>query len=513
MRRLIVGTTLMLVLAAPGAAMAQGSGPITQPDSATLAEDTVVVVYPMLNDSDPDGGALELVSVSTTPQGDTRIDGPAVVFTPAENFNGTIELTYVVRSGGGDATEGITLTVTPVNDAPVANPDTAQAISGTVATIAVLANDFDVEGDPLALQSVANPGNGTASISGASILYTGNEGFAGTDLVTYVVADPSGAVAQSTVTITVSLPAATTTTTVAPTTTVTPTTSSAPSTTAVTVPPTTTLAPTTTLLPQPGTTLVAGPGWDAPQPASIEAGDGNPEGFFAAIGRHLKSLYLPILTLLVVGAAAWVVTQQGRRTLRKHAVVLLGRMETLPVYERPSATSAVLHRFEYNARQIEVVGRKRDGEGTTWLPVATPAGQGFAEARFLTEDVARASFEADVGGRDMVRDIRRKLSSGATLTTSPRGIVDPESFLRGSTRRELGRHSTSQLAALVSDWRASFHIDQNASLAALRPPQMRNFHWISFEAPGLEPWQLFFEYHDGEPHPVAALPETAPVDA
>ncbi|NND03915.1 MAG: tandem-95 repeat protein [Acidimicrobiia bacterium] len=517
MRHLLVAGVVGLMLIGPTAAMAQGSGPITQPDTATLAEDTVVVVYPMLNDSDPDGGALELVSVSTTPHGDTRIDGRAVVFTPDENFNGTVQLTYVVRSAGGDASDEITLTVTPVNDPPEAVDDSAQAVSGTETTIDVLANDEDVEGEALSLQSVANPGNGTASISGGSIRYTANEGFAGTDFVTYVVADASGAESQGSVTISVSLPAptttttTTTTTTVAPSTTAIPTTTAAPTTTVATVPPTTVVSPTTIAV-EPGTTLVAGPGWDAPQPVSIESGDGNSEGFLATIVRNLRSLYLPLLTLLVVGIAAWLVSQQGRRTLRKHAVVLIGRGETLAVHERPSASSPVIHSFGYNARQVEVVGRTRDGDGTKWLPVATPAGQGFARAANLTEDVARASFEADVVDRDLVREMRRKLSSGATLATSPRGIVDPESFLRDSSLRELGRNSTNKLASLIGDWRASFHIDQSASIAALRPPQLRNFHWISFEAPGLEPWQLFFEYHDGEPYPVAALPETAPVE-
>ncbi|NND02795.1 MAG: cadherin-like domain-containing protein, partial [Acidimicrobiia bacterium] len=138
MRRLVVAGILGLVIVVPATAVAQGSGPITQPDEATLAEDTVVVVYPMLNDSDPAGGALELVSVSDTPNGDSRVDGRAVVFTPNQNFFGTVELTYVVRSAGGDATDEITLTVTPVNDPPVATDDFAQAVSGTGTAIDVL---------------------------------------------------------------------------------------------------------------------------------------------------------------------------------------------------------------------------------------------------------------------------------------------------------------------------------------------------------------------------------------
>ena len=517
MRRTAAVLAIGLALATPVAAAAQGSGPVTQPDEATLAEDTVVVIYPMLNDTDPGGGALELVSVSATPFGDSRVDGPAVVFTPAENYNGSITLTYTVSSQGGEASDEISLTVTPVNDAPLAVNDSAQAVSGSPASFDVLANDEDVDGDPLTLQSVASPGNGTATISGNSIVYTGNDGFAGTDLISYIVADDSGAVDQATVTVTVSLPAPTTTsttTTVAPTTTVVATTTVAPTTTVATVPPTT-VAPTTvppTTVVAPGPTLVAGPGWEAPSPLSIESGDGNADGFFAIIWRNLRSLYLPLLTLVVVGIAAWLLTQNGRRNLPRHAVVLLGRNDSLPVYERPSKSAVAIHSLEYSARQVEVVGRKRESDGSSWLPVATPNGHGFAEARYLTEDVARASFEGDVVERDLVREMRQRLKSGATLATSPRGIVDPETFVRDQSLRELGRHATGQLTALMGDWRASFHIDKNASMEALRPPQLKNFHWISFEAPGLDSWQLFFEYHDGQPYPVAALPESAPIE-
>jgi hypothetical protein len=150
-------------------------------------------------------------------------------------------------------------------------------------------------------------------------------------------------------------------------------------------------------------------------------------------------------------------------------------------------------------------------DGIEWLPVATSSGQGWVESQYLTEDVARATFESDLMERGIVRDLRRNLKEGSTISSSSRGVIDPEGFTRDGDRYQLGGHATARLAALLGDWRASFHVDETASIAALRPPQLRNLHWVSFEAPGVDPWQLFFEYRDGQPYPVAALPENVSV--
>jgi hypothetical protein len=204
-------------------------------------------------------------------------------------------------------------------------------------------------------------------------------------------------------------------------------------------------------------------------------------------------------------------SQRDTRPGRKYAVVLVGRGELLAVNEKASHDSTVVHRFDYSSRQVDVIGRRRVVDGVEWLPVATSSGQGWVESQYLTEDVARATFEADLAERDIIRELRRKLKDGATLSCSSRGVIDPEGFSRDGARRQLGAHATASLAALLGDWRASFHVDKTASIAALRPPQLRNLHWVSFEAPELDPWQLFFEYRDGQPYPVAALPENVPI--
>ena len=104
----------------------------------------------------------------------------------------------------------VTINVGPVNDPPVANPDSATGKSGSPIQILVLANDTDVD-DPNSALRVASvttptPNNGTVSIApdGLSVTYTSAAGFSGPDTFDYVARDAANALsAPATVTVTV----------------------------------------------------------------------------------------------------------------------------------------------------------------------------------------------------------------------------------------------------------------------------------------------------------------------
>ncbi|MBI2850849.1 MAG: S8 family serine peptidase, partial [Chloroflexi bacterium] len=90
---------------------------------------------------------------------------------------------------------------------PVANDDAAMTDEDTAVSIAVLANDSDVDGDLLVttVNITAGPANGQASVNSAtgSVTYTPAANFYGTDNFTYRVSDTSGLFDTATVTITV----------------------------------------------------------------------------------------------------------------------------------------------------------------------------------------------------------------------------------------------------------------------------------------------------------------------
>src|SRR6185295_9638551 len=75
-------------------------------------------------------------------------------FTPTANFNGTASFHYVGNTPEGGRAEGVVyIDVTPVNDAPVAHDDgaflTAEGSTFTISPAQLLANDTDLDGDPL----------------------------------------------------------------------------------------------------------------------------------------------------------------------------------------------------------------------------------------------------------------------------------------------------------------------------------------------------------------------------
>ena len=91
----------------------------------------------------------------------------------------------------------MTITVTPVNDAPVAVTDIIAINQDTSNVgIAATANDTDIDDSILIITALSNPtaANGTASILGVdSILYTPLAGFSGLDTINYTVCDTSNA--------------------------------------------------------------------------------------------------------------------------------------------------------------------------------------------------------------------------------------------------------------------------------------------------------------------------------
>jgi hypothetical protein len=105
----------------------------------------------------------------------------------------------------------VTITVNPVNDAPIANDDTATTTVDTPVDIDVLANDTDVDGDVLTVNSfdATSVSGGTVSCDTAATTptpqctYTPPAGFTGTDTFTYDATDGIDVSNRATVTITV----------------------------------------------------------------------------------------------------------------------------------------------------------------------------------------------------------------------------------------------------------------------------------------------------------------------
>ncbi|MBE4380488.1 tandem-95 repeat protein [Vibrio parahaemolyticus] len=165
--------------------------PNAKNDVITTEEDTAVTIDVLVNDSDVEGDALSIQSASVpSEQGSVDIVDGKLVFTPAENFNGEATITYIVTDGDLTDEAKVTVTVTPVNDSPVAVDDTTSIQEDTAVTIDVLTNDTDVDGDKLSVESASVPKEqGTVEVVNGKLVFTPAENFNGDAEITYTVTD------------------------------------------------------------------------------------------------------------------------------------------------------------------------------------------------------------------------------------------------------------------------------------------------------------------------------------
>ena len=194
--------------------------PVANDDSATIDEDTNAVVNVLANDSDVDGDSLDVTSFTQPSEGTVTKDPDGKLrYVPNNNFNGTNSFSYTVSDGhGGTDSATVTVSVTAVNDAPVANDDSRSIDEdGTlnVGAPGVLGNDTDAENDELhvadgnassadGINPVSGPSHGTLNLnSNGSFTYTPNANYNGPDSFTYKASDSALDSNVATVTITV----------------------------------------------------------------------------------------------------------------------------------------------------------------------------------------------------------------------------------------------------------------------------------------------------------------------
>ena len=112
------------------------------------------------------------------------IEDGTINYKPAPDYVGTDVLTYSIEDGaGGTSTATITIEVTPINDAPVAQ-DLALTTNQdeSIESIDVLSSATDVDGDALSMVDGVSANGGIVTINDdGSMDYTPPTGFVGTD--------------------------------------------------------------------------------------------------------------------------------------------------------------------------------------------------------------------------------------------------------------------------------------------------------------------------------------------
>ena len=182
--------------------------PVAADDTATTDEDVPVTIEVLANDTDVDGNGLTVTAIATAPlSGAAVINGDdTVTYTPATDFFGVDEFEYEISDGNGGTTTAWVrfVVVNPVNDAPVADDDSATVDEDGAVTVTVLTGDTDVENDPLSVTAVSAPADGVVTINGDNtVTYTPDPDYWGPDSFSYTVCDDGGLCDTATVSVTV----------------------------------------------------------------------------------------------------------------------------------------------------------------------------------------------------------------------------------------------------------------------------------------------------------------------
>ncbi|WP_281297600.1 Ig-like domain-containing protein [Flavobacterium limnophilum] len=205
--------------------------PVAVDDSYTVAEEGTVTLNPLTADTDLDGDTLSIQSINGTTltpgtaqviavtNGTVNIDAAGVItFTPALNFNSAtaVSIPYVITDGTTTATANELITVTPVNDAPVAVNDTNTIIPSTAVATAINALvATDLDGTIANYTILSLPANGILALSGMAVIinqvltpvqaamltYDPSGAFTGNDSFVFTATDNEGALDISPATI------------------------------------------------------------------------------------------------------------------------------------------------------------------------------------------------------------------------------------------------------------------------------------------------------------------------
>jgi hypothetical protein len=188
------------------------SPPVAQNDSVSIEEDSSLDIELLASDSE--GDMLNFSIIDSPAHGELsglyqiESDIARVTYTGNPEYYGEDSFTFIARDGTHESNIAtISLTITPVNDAPVAIPKSVTTVE--FQQVGVVFGGQDVDGDNLTISIIASPQHGhLGSVQGVSttsayVVYSPNENYYGNDSFQFAVADGHLTSSPATVSLTI----------------------------------------------------------------------------------------------------------------------------------------------------------------------------------------------------------------------------------------------------------------------------------------------------------------------
>ncbi len=175
-------------------------------DASPVAGDEDTIQTGTLGCADGDGDLLTFTKTGGPVHGSVVVDAGtgAWTYTPASNYNGPDSFTFTASDGAVVSLTPATvaITVTAVNDAPVASAQAVATAEDSAKAITLAGTD--IEGSALTFAIIGNPAHGTLSGTGPARIYTPAADYSGLDSFTFRVNDGAkDSLATATVSLTI----------------------------------------------------------------------------------------------------------------------------------------------------------------------------------------------------------------------------------------------------------------------------------------------------------------------
>jgi len=160
--------------------------PAANAQSVNVDEDNSLEIT--LTGSDAENDVITFRIINGTAYGTLTGEPPTLTYTPNLNYNGGDSFTFTINDGVSDSEPAtVTIMINPVNDPPVANPQTVVTDEDKPVSITLTGSDPD--GNVITFEVVNNPLNGTVLGTTSIVTYRPNPDFNGTDKFTFIAKD------------------------------------------------------------------------------------------------------------------------------------------------------------------------------------------------------------------------------------------------------------------------------------------------------------------------------------
>ncbi len=175
--------------------------PTAESQSATTNEDVPLPLE--LLGLDPEGDTLVYTVVRAPSHGALTGSMPKPRYVPALNYNGSDSFTFTVSDGQFTSEPAtVSITILPLNDAPVAATQAATTLEDTPRRLTLTASD--AENDTVSFAVVTPPAHGTLTGTPPSLTYTPERNYNGPDSFTFTASDGQATSGEGTFSLTVS---------------------------------------------------------------------------------------------------------------------------------------------------------------------------------------------------------------------------------------------------------------------------------------------------------------------